>query len=155
VHVAGVAVEFNVLDGSEHPRGIVLELPKATVAPEAQNAADLTSGVIVVDVDRRLLATNRARPAMSFDHDVYISGGYSVAPGQMIVARSSVKPVLRLFAARVVTWLAVRMTAVFVVLVAGKPVQRLELTTVGTAFTRLEKRTLTQGNPPRSEPSTF
>jgi hypothetical protein len=73
-----LVVVLDVEGGHVEEGRVILELAEATVAVEAQQRSDRTSGVIVVDVGRRGSSADRAQTALGLEHGVGLDCGNPV-----------------------------------------------------------------------------
>ena len=134
VPIARQRVSLEIVGGSTQPFGLVTELPQPTVAVEAGDATHLAGRVIVVDVLRSRTVADRTGTALLFDEALHISRADSVASQQVVVPISTIETFLCLFAARVVTWLAIRVTSVLRPTITRELFRRFPFITVGTAL---------------------
>jgi hypothetical protein len=98
----------------------VAELAETTVAVEAQDPAHGAAVVGVIDVLGRFPAADRAHATLLRDQRIEVVRADAVTPLQVRVPTPAAETRRRLFVARVVAGLAIRMAAVQVVLVTRK-----------------------------------
>jgi hypothetical protein len=126
-----LVVVLDVERGHLKEKRVILELAEATVAVEAQQRSDRTSGVIVVDVGSRGSSADRAHALLSLEHEIRFSRGDPISPRQVVRARAACL-VPGNASARVVAGKAVRGSTSSGSRCAGKRVERLHLAAVGT-----------------------
>jgi hypothetical protein len=125
---------FDVERRAVQPIRVVAELPEATVAVEAKDAANAARGVIVVDMLGTWFPAYRTDVTLLAYKLVELCGADAVAALQVVVARPSVETFLRLFATRVVTGLAVGVSTVSRAAITGKLREWLVSSAVRTAL---------------------
>jgi hypothetical protein len=78
-------VPLHVFDRTPNQIGIIMECPHRGIAEKADDSADLTGPVVVVDLFGLPLATDGAQSALLPNELVHLVGAYAITVLQMIV----------------------------------------------------------------------
>jgi hypothetical protein len=88
--------------------GAVADIAERLIAVEAQHAADLAGLVIVINMLRIRLVTDRTHPALRSQHPVDIWLANAVPPPKVVFAAAAVEALAGLAPSCVVAFLAIR-----------------------------------------------
>jgi hypothetical protein len=121
---------LEVGDRCGEPTRVVSELAETAVAVEAEDAANLTGQVAVIDVLGVWSAADGADAALLRDELRNLISADPVALEEVVVTAPAVKALSRLLSSGVVTRLAIGVVAVLRAAVSREVLERLPLTTV-------------------------
>jgi hypothetical protein len=123
-----------VVRGADKPVAVIAELPEATIAVEAEDAAHFPGSMIVVDVFGIRPTADCTDTALLSDEIVELVRTDAISTFQVVVTTAAVQSIARFLAAGVVADLAIRVATIPHPSIAREPIRRFPLPAVGATL---------------------